>query len=353
MSQPHPASEPTLSTFSHEVAQQRFAIVRAEMAKAVIWQAAIVEQLLLTLLCREHALLVGPPGSGKWRAVRTLGACFGLTCRRLRSSPDLSANDLSGTEALYQAWQTSLLLADDFDCLAPKVRHLIHQAMCERTIEKGNEQIQVPDPFVVFATRAHPDESASHALPASEPGDDRFLFQITIPYPAYQEEFSLATTRNGMANREVQQVVSLSELNAWRSLVLAVEAPPSVVHYAVRLVRATRVHEGENPDFIYEWVQRGAGPRAALFLILGAKARATLFGRSTASDADVRALAEPVLRHRISTNRNARANGIDADRVIHRLLEEVPARIAGDDSIPASGAGFTFHDWVPFDDADP
>jgi MoxR-like ATPase len=120
-----------------------------------------------------------------------------------------------------------------------------------------------------------------------------------------------------------------------------------VVHYAVRLVRATRVHEGENLDFVYEWVHRGAGPRAAHYLVLAAKARATLLGRSTATHDDVRAMSLPVLRHRIVINQNARINGIGVNRVIQRLVAEVPPRIVGDDAIPASGQSFTFHDWIP------
>jgi MoxR-like ATPase len=175
------------------------------------------------------------------------------------------------------------------------------------------------------------------------------MFEIDIPYPSYRDEFLLATERSGLPPAPVRQVLTWDQLAAWRSLALRVATPASVVHYAVRLVRATRVHEGENPDFVYEWVSQGVGPRGSHFLVLAAKVRATLWGRSQATHEDVRAVCLPVLRHRIHTNQNARANGIRADRVVRRLLEEVPPRVLGDDVPPREGEALTFHDWIPAD----
>jgi MoxR-like ATPase len=298
-----------------------YSALRAEMAKVVIGQGEFVEQLLLTLLCREHALLEGPIGTAKWSAIEALGRCCGLTTRRIRCSPDLGWDELLGRGPAVDPWQASLLLVDNVDDLSAKARNLVQQAMCQRVVERQNQVSAVPDPFVVFATRYQTE--APVVEETADPLDDRFLFQIHVPYPTYDEEYCLAERKSGPVREEVARVVGISELNAWRSLIPRIEASPSVIDYAVRLVRATRVHEGENPDFIFEWVQQGAGPRAAHFLLLAAKARATTTGRATVSHDDIQAVCPPVLRHRILTNRNARVNGIGSDQVIRRLLQEV------------------------------
>jgi MoxR-like ATPase len=330
--------------------QEWFSAIRKDLSQSVTGQAIILEQLLLTLICGEHALMEGSAGTAKWTAVESLGRCFGLVARRFRCSSDLELSDLVYQGAWNTIWGASLLLVDGFDRLPAKLRNLLQQGMSERVIEGSRQRLEIADPFVVYATRYRAEE---HPPPERmEPYDDRFLFQINIPNPTYHEEFAVAATKSGNLNlaNPPRQLLSIAELNAWRSLARSIEAAPSVVHYAVRLVRATRVHEGENPDFIYEWVHQGAGPRAAHFLVLSAKARATLFGRAVATHDDVRNLVLPVLRHRIITNRNARANGIDSDRVILRLLEEVPPRVVGDDSAPAPGVALTFHNWIPKDE---
>jgi MoxR-like ATPase len=325
-----------------------FAAIRNEMGKAVIGQPEMVEQLLLTLLCREHALVSGPAGTAKWLAIESLGRILGLETRRMRCSSDLTPEELLGRGAATDLWQSSLLFVDNLDRLSPKARNLVQQAMTERVVAGRTEQHSTPDPFVVFAARYHGEETTTRET--DDPDDDRFMFQIEVPYPSYHEEFLVAAAKSGPVAEPMATVVTPDQLDAWRSLVKTIEAPPSVIHYAVRLVRATRVHEGENPDFVYEWVLQGAGPRAAHYLILAAKARATLLGRPNATHADVSSVCRPVLRHRILTNQNARANGIDSDRVVRRLLEEVPPRIVGDDALPAFGESFTFHDWIPVDD---
>lgn len=330
--------------------RQWFATVQDEIAKAVTGQQEILELLLITLLCREHALIEGPAGTGKWLAVESLGRCFGLETCRLRCSADLDYRDLEEEGASGRVWTASLLALDRFDRLSPKLRNVIQQAMQERVAPGTDEHRELLDPFVVYATRHRDDEQV--APESSEPYHDRFLFQINIPYPTYHDEFQVAATKSGDLAELPRERFCSSELEAWQSLVRRIETPPSVIHYAVRLVRATRVHEGENPDFIYEWVQQGAGPRAAHFLVLAAKARATLYGRGAAIHEDVRSLALPVLRHRIATNRNARTNGIDSDRVIRRLLDEIPPQVVGDDHEPAAGDSLTFHDWVAREDSD-
>lgn len=326
------------------VTRQWFTTLQDEMAQTITGQVEILEQLLVTLLCREHAIVEGPAGTGKWLAVESLGRCFGLTTTRLRSSPDLEMNDLVGEGPSCGLWKSSFLLVDRFDRLAPKLRNAVQQAMHDRFVMDGEVRHELLDPFVVYATR-HPNND--QLAPASDDSQqDRFLFQINIPYPSYCDEYRVAATKSGDAVDLPRQRFDSAELEAWRSLVRRIEVAPSVIHYAVRLIRATRVHEGENPDFIYEWVQQGAGPRATHFLVLAARARATLHGRAAATHEDVQALSFPILRHRIVTNQNARTNGIDSDRVIRRLLDETPTRVAGDEKEPAPGDSLTFHNWV-------
>ena len=326
------------------VTRQWFVTVQDEMAQAITGHSEILEQLVITLLCREHALVEGPAGTAKWLAVESLGRCFGLTTSRLRCSPDLELKDFSGEGVSSDMWKGSFLVVDRFDRLAPKLRNVIQQAMHDRFVMEGAVRRDLIDPFVIYATRHRDDDQI---LPESnDPNQDRFLFQINIPYPNYHNEYQVAATKSGDVAEPPRQRFSSTELDAWRSLVRQIEVPPSVIHYAVRLVRATRVHEGENPDFIYEWVQQGAGTRAAHFLVLAAKARATLHGRAAATHDDVQTLTMPVLRHRIVTNRNARTNGIDSDRVIRRLLDEIPQRVVGDDKDPAPGDSLSFHNWV-------
>jgi MoxR-like ATPase len=338
----------TLSPDPLKRTQGWYAAIRDQLSRAVMGQTTVLEQLLLTLLCGEHALMEGGVGTAKWTAVESLGRCFGLTSRRFRCSADVELSDLLDEGAWATIWNTGLLLVDGFDSLGGKVRNIVQQAMSERVMEAANQRIQVPDPFVVFASRYRAEEIP---LPdRAEPYDDRFLFQINVPNPSYHEEYAVASVKSGLPHAMTETLLSKEDLFSWRATVREIVAPPSVVNYAVRLVRATRIHEGENPDFVYEWVHQGAGPRAAHFLVLSAKARATLYGRGTATHEDIRNLTLPVLRHRIITNRNARENGIDSDRVIRRLLEDIPPRVVGDDVPPTAGTSLTFHNWTAVED---
>jgi MoxR-like ATPase len=345
---PSAAAAGVPASFGPNRTREWFQAICTESAKAVLGQSELIEQLLITVLCREHALLEGPAGTAKWSAVEALGKTLGLSSWRIRCSPDLTPDDLLGRSALTDPWRYSLLLVDNVDVLAAKVRNIVQQAMCDRVVDTREERHAVPDPFVVFATRYRSEQPPSPEL--ADPYDDRFMFQIEVSYPSYHQEYSVAAAKSRSSGEHVGPVLAAEQLESWRSLVPRMEAPPSVVHYAVRLVRATRVHEGENPDFIYEWVHRGASPRAAHYLVLAAKARATLVGRTAASHDDVQAMCRPVLRHRILVNQNARIHGIGADRVIQRLVDEVPPRIVGDESIPAPGESFTFHDWIAASD---
>lgn len=335
-----------------------FEAVRCEIAKRVVGQQEMLEQMLITILCGGHSQIEGVSGVAKWMMVRSLGECLGLRTRKLRCSPDLKIENVIGPHSDTGTSETTnstcagaifsnLVLVDNIDQLAPHVHNLIQQSMQERVIEVRGKCWSMPEPFVLFATRypSHDDET-----PAPEIQDDRFLFRIAAPYPPYVDEYAIAQATTELRQDEIRPVISVEELAQREREVLSSEAPAGVIHYAVRLVRATRVHEGENLDFIYEWVQRGAGPRAVQSLVLAAKARAILHGRQVATHADLRAVTMPTLRHRVITNRNAQANGIPADRVIHRLLDEIPPHIEGDDVPPKPGQSFSFHNWTPIEE---
>lgn len=327
-------------------------IVQTEIANAVVGMEEVVEQLLITVLCRGHSLLEGFAGVGKWLAVQAVARTLGLDARKLRASSDLtlaevlpagSAADRSGQVASSSPAPLfgNFLYVDGIDRLPPKISSLLQQAMQERVA--GPNRLALADPFVVFGSRL-PDETPS---PDAVIHDDRYLFKIRVAYPPYDEEYVAARSGIRAPLEQISQLITAERLRELSAGVEAIEAAPSVVHYAVRLVRATRVHEGENLDFVYEWVERGAGPRAATGLVTAAKARAILDGRSSTSHDDIRAIALPTLRHRIATNQNAAANGITVDRVIQRLLEDVPPRIEGDDVPPRPGQAFNFHNWTP------
>jgi MoxR-like ATPase len=333
--------------------------VRQAAGRAVTGQPELIEQLLISVVCGADSQIEGPAGVGKWLAVESLSRCLGLEVRKLRCSPDLTPDDLVGflvatgesgesIPASHERRFANIVCVDDYRRLPPRLRGLIQQAIQERVVDWRGKRWPLPEPFSLFATRYPPEEEVADATP--DVHDDRFLFRIVVHFPRYHEEFELARSLAQSPQPAVPQVMSSREVCELQRRVFAIVSPPSVVHYAVRLVRATRVHEGENPDFVFEWVQHGAGPRAVHGLVLAAQARALLDGRSAASHADVRNVIGPALRHRIITNRNARSSGITVDRVIQRLLDEIPPRVVGDDVPPRPGQAFTLNDWKARDD---
>jgi MoxR-like ATPase len=298
---------------------------------------------------------VGWPGVAKFLAASGLARTMGLVFHRIRCTPDLTPEDVVAGADLTGAGATAgdnrcglvfanVLLVDDLDRLPPKTTSVLHHALQDREVIISGQRGQLPNPFVLLATR-YPADDAAELL--YEPRNDRFMFEIRVRYPDYAAEYRTVENENGEADRPIRQVTSPAEILALQHYVRDIAIPPPVIHYAVRLIRSTRVHEGENPDFVYEWVSQGAGPRALQHLALAGKVRAALAGRSEVHSGDIRAMAHPALRHRLITNRNARGNGITADRVISRLLEELPERIAGDDQPAASGDVLDPLHWFP------
>ncbi|MEX0818272.1 MAG: MoxR family ATPase [Pirellulaceae bacterium] len=325
----------TLMSMQPELALLQAAVerVRGELAKCLVGSDALVEQLMISLLAGGHCLLEAAPGTAKTLATASFARVTGLAFDQIRSTADLTPEDLVGLGAQPKnelevpgPLFANLVLVADIERLSPRADALIQQAIQEQQVVLRGRRHALADPFMIVATQypvhdGH--ENRAERTVADEYHDDRFLLKIKIAYPDEATEYQLATSMSSAAQEPLEQVIGLDELRSFRTLVRQVEAPPEVINYILRLVRATRVHEGETPDFIYEWVDFGAGPRATHHLTLAAKVRAALEGREQVSTEDVRAVAHPLLRHRIITNRNARSTGVTVDRVIKRLLYEI------------------------------
>jgi MoxR-like ATPase len=319
--------------------------VLAECEKAIVGQQEVLELLLIALLGQGHALLVGVPGLAKTLMIRTLADSMNLSFNRVQFTPDLMPSDITGTEMLQEDRATghrefrflrgpifaNVVLADEINRTPPKTQAALLEAMQERQVTVAGTRHKLPDPFFVLATQNPIEQEGTYPLPEAQ--QDRFMFTITVGYPSEEDEFKVIESTTSSARPRVERVVSGDELLAMQSLVRKVPAAGYIIRYALKLSRLTRPHgqDGEPadpniPDFVKKYVTWGAGPRAGQNLILAAKARALLRGRAYVATEDVKAVALPVLRHRVITNYAAKADNITPDELIRRLLKEVPAR---------------------------
>jgi MoxR-like ATPase len=326
--------------------KQAYGSIREELGKVIIGQQEVIEQLLIAIFAQGHCLLEGVPGLAKTLMVSTLARSLYLKFNRVQFTPDLMPSDITGTEVIQENRATgergfrflsgpifaNIVLADEINRTPPKTQAALLEAMQERQVTIGGQRHPLPAPFFVLATQNPIEQEGTYPLPEAQ--QDRFMFKVFVRYPSYDEEFQIAETTTAEVFADVQEVLSGKEILRLQQVVRRVPIAPFAVHYALRLVRATRVHEGEAPAFINDWVSWGAGPRGLQYLLLGAKARAMLDGRYFATTDDIRAVAHPVLRHRVITSFNAESSGITPDKVIDRLLETVPERRAGDEVAP-------------------
>ena len=309
--------------------------VLAEMHRVVVGQDAVLEQLLIAVLCRGHVLLEGVPGLAKTVIVQTLGRTLGLSCSRIQFTPDLMPSDITGTDILQEDPETgrrqfeflqgplfaSVVLADEINRTPPKTQAALLEAMQERRVTVRGRGYELPDPFFVLATQNPIEQEGTYPLPEAQL--DRFLFHVRVGYPSAEEEVEILKRTTGGAAATIAPVFSRGELLQLQELVRRVPVSDELYAAVVALVQATRPGQGSAAD-VTEWLQWGAGPRAGQVLILGAKARALLHGRFHASAEDVRALAIPALRHRIVPGFAAAARGLTPDLLIERLLAAVP-----------------------------
>lgn len=313
-----------------------FSGMKTEIGRVVIGQNKVIEELLTAIFSQGHCVLVGVPGLAKTLLVSTLSRTLSLSFKRIQFTPDLMPADITGTEIIQEDPVTrernfvfmsgpifaNVLLADEINRTPPKTQAALLEAMQEHHVTSGGRSYPLPKPFFVLATQNPIEQEGTYPLPEAQL--DRFMFMISVGYPTAEEELSImrATTSGTMA--EAAETLNEEEVMDLQQIVRRIPVGDHVFHYAMSLTRATRPNEAEAPQFIRDWVSWGAGPRASQFLIIGAKARAALHGRNYATTEDVTAVAAPVLRHRILTNFNAEAEGMNSDKIVEKLLAHVP-----------------------------
>lgn len=309
--------------------------VREEMAKVVVGQDEIIEAMLVGLLSRGHVLLHGVPGLGKTKMARTLARTLDMEFRRIQFTPDLMPSDITGTDVIQEDEGTgrhqlqfvrgpvftNFLLADEINRTPPKTQSALLQAMQEGEVSAGRETYLLKPPFFVVATQNPIEMEGTYPLPEAQ--IDRFMFSLKIKYPKLEEEVSIVKGTTSQTEGHPQPVLTAEDVIRLQELVRGVPIDDGVIRFAARLVSATRPGEGPNLDGIHKYISYGASPRASQFLVLGGKARAILAGRYHVDFADIRALAAPTLRHRLVLNFHARAESIDPDTIVDRLLKTV------------------------------
>ena len=317
-----------------ELAQARRLLV-AEIGKRIVGQASVVDHLLVALFARGHGLFVGVPGLAKTLLIQTLSDALSLRFNRIQFTPDLMPSDITGTDVLDLDAATgqrefrfvpgplfcNILLADEVNRTPPKTQAALLQSMQERQVTAGGRTHPLPPPYLVFATQNPIEQEGTYPLPEAQL--DRFMLQVDVGYPSEEEEREIVRRTTSPRVTSVSKVLSPERILALQDLVLRVPAPDPVIAYAVRLARATRPGDAGAPSFVTPFVSWGAGPRAAQHLVAAAKARAVLAGRFAVSFEDVRALAVPVLRHRIVLAYRAEAEGVGAEALVRRVLDAV------------------------------
>jgi MoxR-like ATPase len=308
--------------------------MRQELAKVIVGQSEVIEQLLAAIFTRGHCLLEGVPGLAKTLMVSSLARIVDVSFNRIQFTPDLMPSDITGTNVLDEDENgrrqftfvqgpifTNILLADEINRTPPKTQAALLQAMQEREVSVGRTTYPLPEPFFTIATQNPIEQEGTYPLPEAQL--DRFMFNIKVGYPSLEEEeqILLTTTRNEKV--EIQKILSARAILNIQKLIQSVAVSPYVVKYVAQLVRATRPTDPTAPEFVKDLVDWGAGPRAGQFLINGGKAMAAMDGRFSIGVEDIRRVAVPVLRHRISTNFQAQAEGLDCEQIILKLLKEI------------------------------
>ncbi|MEO6054304.1 MAG: MoxR family ATPase [Chthoniobacterales bacterium] len=312
----------------------------SELAKVVVGQHDVLEQLLITVFAGGHNLLEGVPGLAKTLMINSLGKVLSLNFKRIQFTPDLMPSDIVGTNVIEEDHETgkrvtrfvpgpiftNIVLADEINRTPPKTQAALLQAMQEKEVTSGGQTYALEPPFFVLATQNPIDQEGTYTLPEAQ--KDRFLMNTLIAYPKAQEEEDIVFKTTSNEVFDIQEVCDAPTLLFFQSLVRSIPVSRHIAGYAVDLVRATRPLEKGVPEFIKEQVGWGAGPRASQALILCAKCHAALSGRINVSCDDIRYVALPVLRHRIAASFTAEAEGITTDAIVQRLLKEVPERSA-------------------------
>ena len=314
--------------------KEAYAALRKEIAKVIVGQDTVIEQLLIALLARGHCLLVGVPGLAKTLLIRTLAQVLDLKFNRIQFTPDLMPSDITGTEIIEEKVATgsksfkfiqgpvfaNIVLADEINRTPPKTQAALLEAMQEHRVTAAGQTHTLQEPFFVLATQNPIEQEGTYPLPEAQL--DRFMFNLWLDYPSRDEEVQIVRSTTSLFVPDPVHVLTGEEITMFQDLVRRVPVADNVIEYAVRLARRTRPKADDAPKFIRDWLSWGAGPRASQYLILGAKTRALLAGRHTPDIEDVRQMAGPALRHRIVTNFNAEADGVTTIEIVERLVGE-------------------------------
>jgi len=309
--------------------------VKSEIAKKIVGQDEIIDQLLISLFARGHCLLVGVPGLAKTLLIKTVAEVMDLKFSRIQFTPDLMPSDITGTEILEEDQATkkrefkfiagpifaNIILADEINRTPPKTQAALLEAMQEHKVTAAGVTYQLPEPFFVLATQNPIEQEGTYPLPEAQL--DRFMFNLWLEYPSFEDEIKVVQTTTSQYDAKIDKILNAEEIIEFQNLVRKVPVAENVIDFAVKVANMTRPTNGNSPQFIKDWITWGAGPRASQYLTLAAKTRAIMQGRYTPNIDDVKIALAPVLRHRIITNFSAEAEGIKSLDVIERLSREV------------------------------
>ena len=316
---------------------ESFGRLRTELSKVIVGQSDVIEQVLVAICSRGHALLEGVPGLAKTLLVSSLARAMHLSFKRVQFTPDLMPSDITGADIIQENLETrareykflpgplfaNLILADEINRTPPKTQAARLEAMQERQISAGGTVHKLPSPFFVLATQNPLEQEGTYPLPEAQL--DRFLLYIHLDYPSAAEEWDIARVITSGESGDIQPVLSADEIETMQKLVTRVPVSDQVLGYAHALVRATRPGSKEAPEFVNKWMSWGAGPRGVLTLVTCAKARAVLHGRHHATAGDVQAMLKPALRHRIAGNYAAQAANMRNEQLLDLLIQAVPS----------------------------
>jgi MoxR-like ATPase len=311
--------------------------ITKELRKTIVGMEEVIDEVLIAIFARGHALLEGVPGLAKTLLVSSLSDCLSLSFNRIQFTPDLMPSDITGTEVLQDDPETgkrhfmfnkgpvfsNILLADEINRTPPKTQAALLEAMQENMVSAGGEDFHLDLPFFVLATQNPLEQEGTYPLPEAQL--DRFMFKIHVEYPTEAEEIAIMKSVTGSVASEMTHVLNSQDIIELQDLVMRVPVADHIFKYVARLVRSSRPGEDQAPDFVRDWISWGAGPRACLNLITGSKARAILNGRFNVAIEDVQALAMPVMRHRMGLNFAAQSEGITPDEIVKKLIETIPA----------------------------
>ncbi len=318
--------------------RKAYQMLQNEISKVIVGQQQVVDEVLISIFSRGHSLLVGVPGLAKTMLISTLARCLSLNFSRIQFTPDLMPSDITGTEVIVEDKASgarsfkflkgpifaNVILADEINRTPPKTQAALLEAMQENQVTAGGTRHPLEAPFFVLATQNPIEQEGTYPLPEAQL--DRFMFNVLVDYPDEAEEFEIMKRTTGDHAADVQQVLTGEDIVSLQKIVRRVPIADEVVRYALQFARRTRVNSPDAPEFIKNWVAWGAGPRASQYLILGGKARAILHGRYYVSTDDIKAVAHPVLRHRVIINFSAEAEGITTDKIVDKLIDTIPTQ---------------------------